>query len=286
MIGLIYAFITALFGAFKGVVSKKNLQRMDPYVATFASIYYALPFLLILLFFIDIPPLGPEFWTALIVMGSLNIVARVMSMRALQLADLSLVSPLITLTPLFLLITSPVIIGEMPTKLGIFGVLFIVLGSYLLNIKKRSDGFLAPFKALIKNRGAQLMILVAFIFSITSTYDKIGVQNSSPLFWSVAAYVFMAVFLLPIMLYKSKQSAQLHNSFKTLFPLGFFNAGIIVFQMLAISTTLVAYVISIKRTSVLISVFFGYLFFKEKGLKERLLGASIMVIGVLLITLG
>jgi uncharacterized membrane protein len=47
----------------------------------------------------------------------------------------------------------------------------------------------------------------------------------------------------------------------------------------------VAYVISIKRTSVIISILFGYLIFKEKGIKERLLGAVIMVIGVLFITL-
>jgi len=56
--------------------------------------------------------------------------------------------------------------------------------------------------------------------------------------------------------------------------------------MKAISLTLVAYVIAIKRTSVIISVIFGHSIFKEKGIKERLLGAIIMVIGVLFITLS
>lgn len=34
------------------------------------------------------------------------------------------------------------------------------------------------------------------------------------------------------------------------------------------------------------SVLFGYLIFKEKGIKGRLVGAAIMVIGVILITLS
>jgi len=56
--------------------------------------------------------------------------------------------------------------------------------------------------------------------------------------------------------------------------------------MLAINLTLVAYVISIKRLSIIFSVIFGFLLFKEKGFKERLTGAIIMVLGVILITLS
>ncbi|MGZ7066894.1 MAG: hypothetical protein ACXVHT_01170 [Methanobacterium sp.] len=46
------------------------------------------------------------------------------------------------------------------------------------------------------------------------------------------------------------------------------------------------YVIAIKRTSTIMSVLFGSLIFKEKGIKGRLLGAGIMVLGVILITLS
>ena len=43
--------------------------------------------------------------------------------------------------------------------------------------------------------------------------------------------------------------------------------------------------VRIKTTSGVISVILGYLFFKEKNIKERLFGAAIMVIGVLFIVL-
>ena len=70
-----------------------------------------------------------------------------------------------------------------------------------------------------------------------------------------------------------------------LIPLGFIDALKYFFQLAALQFTLVAYVISIKRTSAILCVIFGALIFKEKGIKERLTGSVIMVLGVLLITL-
>ena len=67
---------------------------------------------------------------------------------------------------------------------------------------------------------------------------------------------------------------------------GFFMALVMIFHMTAISLTLVTYVIAIKRTSVIMSVLWGAIIFKEKGIKERLVGAVIMVLGVVLIVLS
>lgn len=93
--------------------------------------------------------------------------------------------------------------------------------------------------------------------------------------------------MLPIMLYKSRGSIQnIRTNYKALLPVGLFSALTLIFQMTAISLTLVAYVISIKRTSAVMSVLFGHLIFKEEGVRERLAGAIIMVIGVLFIALS
>jgi uncharacterized membrane protein len=53
--------------------------------------------------------------------------------------------------------------------------------------------------------------------------------------------------------------------------------------MVAMSLAKVAYVISVKRMSLLIGVFYGYLFFKEKNIRERLFGATLMFIGFLMV---
>lgn len=287
MLWFIFSFFTALFESLKDVFSKNSLKNIDEYIVSWSLRFFALPFLIPLLFFIEIPSLENKFWLALLVSGFLNVIATIFYMKAIKHSDLSITVPMVMFTPLFLLLTSPLIVGEFPTFLGLIGVLLIVLGSYTLNIKQRHEGYLVPFKALLKETGPKLMLLVAFIWSITSNFDKIGVQNSSPIFWAISVNIFIILVMLPIMLYKSKRNVQnIRTNYKVLFPIGLFSALTLIFQMTAISLTLVAYVISIKRTSVIMSVLFGYLIFKEKDIRERLVGAVIMIVGILFITLS
>jgi len=286
MTWVFFAFLTALFRSLTDVAGKFGLKNMDEYIVAWALSFFALPLLIPLLFFIEIPDISPGFWIAILVSGTLNIATAILYLKAIKLADLSLVIPLSTFTPLFLLITSPLIVGEFPNIFGLIGILLIVFGSYILNIKEKKDGLFAPFKALISNKGAQLMLLVAFIWSITSNFDKIGLQNSSPIFYGIAINIFITIGITPFVLFKSKKNIkQIPKNLKSLIPVGIFHGLMIIFHMIAISMTLVAYLISIKRTSAIISVLFGAIIFKEKGLKERILGVIIMIIGVLCIML-
>jgi drug/metabolite transporter (DMT)-like permease len=67
---------------------------------------------------------------------------------------------------------------------------------------------------------------------------------------------------------------------------GVFNALGVGFQMVAVEHIPVTQVIAIKRMSALLSVLMGHFIFGEKGLRERLLGAVIMVSGVVMINLA
>ena len=285
MTWIIFAAFTAFFESSKDVASKHGLKQLDEYVVAWSMIFFTLPLMLPLLGIIEIPELGENFIWALLAGGSFNVISMLLYIRALKLADLSLAVPLVTFTPLFLLVTSPLIVGEQPTAIDSLGILFIVSGSYILNLKQRQKSVWAPFQALLKERGSQLMLLVAFIWSLSSTIDKVGVRNSSPTFWAIANYSYIAAGMLPIMLYKSRQSLQqVIRNLPTLVPIGILQGLVVLCQMQAISLTLVAHVIAIKRMSALLSVMWGHLIFKEKGLKERAAGASIMIVGVLLIT--
>ena len=67
--------------------------------------------------------------------------------------------------------------------------------------------------------------------------------------------------------------------------IGFFTASMVICHYTALSLTNVAYMIAIKRTSLIWSVLFGRLLFGETNIRERLLGSVVMVAGVVLITL-
>jgi len=286
MLWLLFSGLTALFESLKEVTSKHNLRNIDEYVVSWALRFFALPFLLPLLLFIEIPVLGNDFWIALIFGCGFNLIATIVYMKAIKSSDLSITVPMVTFTPLFLLITSPIILGEFTNIYGILGIILIVLGSYTLTLKLRRNGYLAPFKALLSEPGPKLMLIVALIWSITSNIDKIGVGNSSPIFWVIAINVVMAVCMFPIMLIKSKNCKKiLKKDYKILLPVGLFSALSLIFHMTAISMAFVAYVISIKRLNIIMTILFSHFIFKEDGIKERLVGAVIMVVGVVLIGL-
>lgn len=282
----VFAFLTAVLEAGKDLFSKKGMEHVDEYIAAWSLHFFATPLIILMLFFIQMPHLNSAFWYALAFSGSINIFSTVLYMKALKKSDISISVPLLTFTPLFLLVTSPIIVGEFPGALGLVGILLIFLGSYSMKISERHKGLLAPFRALLKEPGPKYMLVVAFLWSISSNFDKIGVQNSSALFWVVALNIFLVATLTPIMLYNSKGSGKvIKTHIRALVPIGMVCALRSMCQMTAISMALVAYVISIKRSSAVISVLFGYFFFKESGIKERLFGAALMVLGVILITL-
>lgn len=281
-----YSFLTAIFESLKDVLGKKSLEKCNEYIVAWSLRIFALPFILPLLIFTKETVLGNRFWPALLVGGTLNIVTTILYMKAIKTSDLSVTVPMVTFTPLFLLLTSPFIVGEFPSLKGVFGILLIVTGSYLLHLKEKKKGLLAPFKAIVKEKGPRLMLAVAFIWSITSNIDKVGIQNSSIVHWAIAMHIFAIFAMIPVVWVTSCSSiSQVWKRQKVLFPLGFVNALKYIFQMAAIQLTLVAYVISIKRTSAVLSVVLGFLIFKEKGFRERLTGSVIMILGVLLITL-
>ncbi len=286
MTWLILGIFTAFFEALKDVFGKQNLKQSDEYVVAWSLSFFSVIFLIPWVIHTGIPALNSQFWIALLIGGSINAVTALLYIKAIKVSDLSLTVPLVALTPLFMLLTSPLIVGEYPTFFDCIGILLIVAGSYLLNIKEKSQGYLAPFKALVNEPGPKFMLIVAFLWSITSNFDKIGVQNSSPIFWLFSIFGTMSILLLPVLLYKTPNpSRKIFKQLPMLAAMGFFNAIGVLCQMQALTLTLVVQVIAIKRTSVLMGVLFGHFIFKEKDIQQRLLGAGIMILGVLFISL-
>lgn len=286
MTWLIFAGLTALFDSLKDVQSKRAFPFVDIYLVSWSLFALMLPVLAGIWAMHRIPLLGPQFALALTVGGVLNAIAVLLFVIALNSSDLSITVPLLTLSPLFLLVTSPWLVGEYPSVVDMLGVGLILLGSYILNLTNIRDGFLSPFRAILRERGPRLMLIVAFIWSITANFDKIGVLNSSPEFWVVSLFSFIAVLLLPIVVFKSNQPLkQIQLHYPSLLLIGALNGLTVFLQMQAIQIAPVTRVIAIKRMSTLLGVFWGYLFFKESGIRERMIGAAIMVLGVFVIML-
>jgi uncharacterized membrane protein len=233
--------------------------------------------------------LQPGFWTALLISGGINAAAAVMTARAVHVSDISLVSPLQALTPVFMIFTGAFVLHELPGLAGAAGIAVIVAGAYVLNVRGTMRDALAPFRALLRNPGARLFLGIAAIFSISGVYDKVGVTTSAPLFWSGAVNLFMTL-TLGVMILLRHDTARVGAVMRRA-PRRVLLASLVISiglaaQMTALPMTLAAYVIAVKRTSVLFSVLAGALIFREHSLVPRLTGAAIMLAGFLLITFG
>ena len=286
MFGFILAFIAATSKATTDLFAKKGLGKTDEYVVAFALRFFSIPFLLAIIPFIEIPVLNTTFYIAVIASAFVNVIAQILYMKAIKASPLSLSIPFLSFAPLFLLITAYLVLGEFPGILGTCGVFLVVMGAYILNIKKVNGGVLNPLKHILKEKGSRYMLFVAFLYSITTNIDKIAINNSNPFVYAIAINITLALFLFPVMLrFSDNHVKDLFKHTKTLFPIGLFTAIASIAQYVAFTMILVVYVSAIKRTSSLFSIMYGKYFFNEDNIKSRLLGAAIMILGVLMITI-
>lgn len=306
---VILSLLTAFSQSLKDVLSKKKLHRIDEYSVSFLMGIFSIIFDFVFLILITNTPLkelfpnsasvfsiprfdeiSPTFWKTLIINGTLNLFATVIYLKAIKNSDLSVTIPMLAFTPVLLIFTSPIILGksELPNLTSIIGIILVVFGSYLLNIKERRLGFWKPFHALIEEKGPKLMLLVAFVWSITSIYDKVGSIETSSIFWTLSVHLYINLSLGIILIFRKLKKIEVFkfNHVTEIIPIGLFSSLTSLFQMTAVQLALVANVISIKRTSIVMTTIFGYLFFKEKNIASRILGASMMVLGVIFITLS
>jgi drug/metabolite transporter (DMT)-like permease len=147
---------------------------------------------------------------------------------------------------------------------------------------------MAPIKAVAKERGAVYMILVALIYSITSSLGKLAVTHSSPAFFGAAYFAAISICLLPLVSINTggqRIITALRQNIRAAAAPAFFLAIMAITHYAAIGLGNVAYVISIKRSSLLIGSLYGFLFFQEKQVGGRLAGSLLMFGGFLLIVL-
>lgn len=280
----VFSFLTAFLTSVNDVIRKRASSKTDVYTVAWGMRFFSLFFLLPMVFFVKPPVIKPMFWVALLISGVILTITTLLYNKSIQVSDLSLTTPMLTLSPIFLLMTSPLILGEFPSREGLVGIILIVIGSYILNLREGGKGYWGPFKAMFKERGPRLMLVVALMYSVGANVDKIGVVNSSPFFWVLALNIVSSLLLLPIMFLRTRNVLQkISKEFKYLVGMGFVDALALICQMTALTMSIVPYVITVKRTSALMSSLYGFFILKEKGIRERLVGVALMILGLVVI---
>jgi drug/metabolite transporter (DMT)-like permease len=285
MFWIILALGAGLANAAKGAIVKKNLSSLPPMLVAWTGLFFGLPLLGGMLLLEAPTGLGPHFWPVLLLSGTLNAISVLLYIKAFQSAsDLSLTMPMLAFGPLVVMLSSWLILGERPGWLGALSLLLFAVGAYALNLSNANRGLLAPYRALLHEPGPRYMLAVVLLWGIIGPFDKLGVQNSSPVFWVTATTLVATLLMLPLALGSIARIASWKQHLPTLVVAGFLEALIFVLMMGAVSMTLVAYVVAVKRSELLFGVVLGYMLFREGGMRARLAGSGVMMLGIVVLT--
>lgn len=285
MFWLSLSLITALAVATRDV-SVKAFRELNPMDIAGIELFWSLPLLTLGLLIIPIPELDGTFWWNFGISFPLNALAYIIYLYAIKQSPLSLSVPFLAFTPVFMLITAPMVLGESINLWGGAGIALIVSGGYVLNINSSTESIWQPFQSFLKEKGAGLMMVVALLFAFTAVVGKKAIIHSSPLFFSYLFFViFNLLILFGLLLHRggSKASFILRQPGK-----GTWLGSLLFFHVschgVAISLTTAAYMVAVKRSSILFCVLLSWLVLKEGNRAWRGLGSALMFCGILLIS--
>lgn len=234
-----------------------------------------------------LPPMPAAFWAWLGVSIPLEILAMLLYMQAIRDGQFSLSLPHLAFTPVFTVLLADAVLGEKVSVEGWGGVLLVVLGAFLLHAERGGNlwsRISAPYRAVRHDRGVRLMVIVALIYSLTVVTTKAAMRDMPGRLFGPFYFVLLgAVTLVVTSLFRPSAMKGVVRR-----PLGYGLAGglfaaMVYTHFLAIEKVEAAYMIAVKRSSILFSVLYGAVLFGEPGFRKRLSASGLMVAGVALI---
>lgn len=269
---------------------------------------FALPLYLVWLFITGIPDIGNGFWLAIVLHIPLFAIIMVLTVEAHKASELATTMPYMSLTPAFLLATTPfmsLFFSELkasnPTTIGAIGVLILVTGLYVLNLETTRKHFLDPFRMFWRNRGSRFMFFAALVAAFSANLDLVALANSNTPFYLFVDHGLLSIIMaLLILLYtgmkwKTTLPFSPNGFWKYLMLFGAFTAVVGVTHIIAFEwIPVVSYVLAGKRAggiifALLLGLIMGVLIKhpsfqnERKNLRYRLPGTLIAILGMIII---
>jgi len=279
-----------------------SLATSDAFAKKYLSDYSAWELLLVRFFipgillipWLILYPIGDVplvFWGWFALLMPLELLAMSLYVRAIRDAPLSQTLPYLAFTPVFNIATGWIVLGEKLSLQGCLGILLVVGGAYFLNISQlkgnATKNWLEPLKAITHQQGARRMLLAAFVYSITSVGGKAAMAYVDPMSFGALYFVVLGWLTVCVVAIAQPQAISiLKTKINWHLLVGGLMAVMVVTHFLALSMVETAYMIAIKRISMLFGILYGAYLFHEHGLGRNVFAAVVMITGVGFILLG
>ena len=295
MLWIILSLTASIFYALRHVVIKKYLKDVDTLLMAFSYRFFSVLFLLPLLLVLNVEPTTKLFWIITFSTAVLTAVASILQIKAIQKYELSISVPFLAFVPLFMVLSVYLVYKELPEYYALIGIFILVAGSFILTAGN-NNGKWYTVRNIFQSKGSVFFFIVAVIFGITSTIDRIAIEDVMNDGFTYTFYWHILSTILFSFIFFNKRKNKLYLAQVKMYIRGFVLQGVFgitafLLQMLAIEKAFqleanVLYIKAITLLQLLISVVFGIFLFKEKHVRNKLLGAVVMIIGALIIILS
>lgn len=279
---IVLAFLSALFAGLTSILAKCGIRRTDSTVATAIRTVVVLIMAFCMTLIVgstgQITSISPKSWIFLVLSGLATGGSWLCYFKALQLGDVNKVVPIDKSSTVLTIIFAAVFLREPVSWLGWLCVVGIAVGTYLMIEKKARTGG-------AKSRAWLVYAALSAVFAaLTSILGKIGIENiESNLGTTVrTAVVLLAAWGMVLVTKKGSQLKTIPKKELVFICLsGFATGGSWLCYYKALKDGLASIVVPIDKLSILVTVAFSYMVFREKLTLKSAIGLLLIVAGTL-----
>ena len=279
---IVLAFFSALFAGLTSILAKCGIRRTDSTVATAIRTVIVLIMAFCMTLIVgstgQITSISPKSWIFLVLSGLATGGSWLCYFKALQLGDVNKVVPIDKSSTVLTIIFAAVFLREPVSWLGWLCVVGIAVGTYLMIEKKARTGG-------AKSRAWLVYAALSAVFAaLTSILGKIGIENiESNLGTTVrTAVVLLAAWGMVLVTKKGSQLKTIPKKELVFICLsGLATGGSWLCYYKALKDGLASIVVPIDKLSILVTVAFSYMVFREKLTLKYAIGLLLIVAGTL-----
>lgn len=278
---VVFAFLSALFAGLTTILAKCGIRRTDSTVATAVRTGVVLITAFIMTLIVGstsgIAEISGRSWLFLVLSGLATGASWLCYFRALQLGDVNKVVPIDKSSTVLSIILAAVFLREPVSVIGWVCVAAIAVGTYMMIEKKEHTEEKS-------RRWLVYAVLSAVFAAVTSILGKVGIENvESNLGTTVrTAVVLVAAWAMVFVTGKGKQVRRIPKKELMFICLsGLATGGSWLCYYKALHDGLASVVVPIDKLSILVTVAFSYIVFREKLTLRSAIGLLFIVAGTL-----
>ncbi len=282
---IMLAFGSAFFAGVTSILAKCGIKKTDSNVATAVRTIVVLAFSWLMVFIVGsqstIKSIDGRGWMFLVLSGLATGASWLCYFKALQTGDINKVVPIDKSSTILTVLLAFIFFNESVTVVKAVAVVIMAVGTFLMIEKKDVKQNESEFK-----RSWLIFAVLSAVFaSLSSLLAKAGMNNvESNLGTAIRTAVVLVMAWIVVFVTKKQGEIKKIEKKELAFILlsGLATGASWLCYFKALKDGQASVVVPIDKLSILVSILFSYIVFKEKLTKKSLLGLILIVAGTLM----